>query len=197
MIEFKGSQHFQFLHISTSWKHGGGQIRSAGGGGGAATTYDNVVLILYHLRTGPTGRVARAFSPNPLTAPLTQGCGTASREKCYDGAGSRKAWSGRKRRMRCRKARGGIRLAIAGYERVMEGTDMRASVLTLAAGECVPWHYHSTIIDSFVCLEGPMEVETFGRRAQCTALPPGNAARWRRRLRTRCTGWMVDLAGSC
>jgi hypothetical protein len=32
----------------------------------------------------------------------------------------------------------GIRLAIAGYERVMEGADMRASVLTLAAGECVP-----------------------------------------------------------
>jgi hypothetical protein len=30
-----------------------------------------------------------------------------------------------------------MRLAIAGYERVMERTDMRASVLTLAAGECV------------------------------------------------------------
>jgi quercetin dioxygenase-like cupin family protein len=59
----------------------------------------------------------------------------------------------------------GIRLAIAGYERVMEGTDMRASVLTLAAGECVPWHYHSTIIDSFVCLEGPMEVETRAPRS--------------------------------
>jgi quercetin dioxygenase-like cupin family protein len=59
----------------------------------------------------------------------------------------------------------GIRLAIAGYERVMEGTDMRASVLTLAAGECVPWLYHSTITDSFVCLEGPMEVETRAPRA--------------------------------
>jgi hypothetical protein len=31
----------------------------------------------------------------------------------------------------------GIRLAIAGYERVMEGVDMRASVLTLAASERV------------------------------------------------------------
>jgi len=59
----------------------------------------------------------------------------------------------------------GIRLAIAGYERVMEGADMRASVLTLAASECVPWHYHSTITDSFVCLEGPMEVETRAPRA--------------------------------
>ena len=87
----------------------------------------------------------------------------------------------------------GMRLAIAGYERVMEGTDMRASVLTLAAGECVPWHYHSTITDSFVCLEGLMEVEELVRRAQCTASPPGSAARWRRRPRTRCTGWMVGL----
>ena len=59
----------------------------------------------------------------------------------------------------------GIRLAIAGYERVMEGADMRASVLTFAAGECVPWHFHSTITDSSVCLEGPMEVETRAPRA--------------------------------
>ncbi|MGH7044136.1 MAG: cupin domain-containing protein [Acetobacteraceae bacterium] len=59
----------------------------------------------------------------------------------------------------------GIRLAIAGYDRVMEGADMRASILTLARGECVPWHYHNGIIDSFVCLEGPMEVETRAPRA--------------------------------
>jgi hypothetical protein len=90
----------------------------------------------------------------------------------------------------------GIRLAIAGYERVMEGADMRASVLTLAAGECVPWHYHSTITDSFVCLEGPMEVETRAPRA-LTASSPGSAVRWCRRPHIRCTEWMVDPAGSC
>ena len=59
----------------------------------------------------------------------------------------------------------GMRLQIAGYETVMEGADMRAVVLTLAAGECVPWHYHSGITDSFVCLEGPMVVETRAPRA--------------------------------
>jgi len=56
-------------------------------------------------------------------------------------------------------------LAIAGYETVMEGQDMRAVVLTLAAGQSVPWHYHSAITDSFVCLEGPMVVETRAPRA--------------------------------
>jgi quercetin dioxygenase-like cupin family protein len=36
---------------------------------------------------------------------------------------------------------------------------MRALVLTLAVGECVPWHYHSEISDRFFCLSGPMVVE--------------------------------------
>ncbi len=59
----------------------------------------------------------------------------------------------------------GFTLSIAGYETVMEGADMRAVVLTLARGECVPWYYHSTISDSFVCLKGPMVVETRAPRA--------------------------------
>lgn len=54
---------------------------------------------------------------------------------------------------------------IAGVELVAEGADLRVQVLTLAAGQCVPWHYHSEIADSFVCLEGPMVVETRAPRA--------------------------------
>ena len=49
---------------------------------------------------------------------------------------------------------------IAGREIVAEGADLRVQVLTLAGGQSVPWHYHSAITDSFVCLEGPMVVET-------------------------------------
>ncbi len=76
----------------------------------------------------------------------------------------------------------GMQLTIAGYERIMEGTDMRASVLTLAAGECVPWHYHSEITDRFFCLEGPMVVETRAPRTlnelrpgETCAVPPRTA----------------------
>ena len=54
----------------------------------------------------------------------------------------------------------GTGLHIAGYETVMEGADMRALVLTLAAGQSVPWHYHTEITDRCFCLEGPMVVET-------------------------------------
>jgi len=48
----------------------------------------------------------------------------------------------------------------AGYEVIAEGADLRVSVLTLAAGQAVPWHYHSEITDQMVCLDGPMVVET-------------------------------------
>ena len=60
----------------------------------------------------------------------------------------------------------GNRLAVTGLDTVMEGADMRALVLTLAAGECVPWHYHSDTMDQFFCLVGPMVVETRAPRAQ-------------------------------
>jgi quercetin dioxygenase-like cupin family protein len=42
----------------------------------------------------------------------------------------------------------------------MEGSDMRVSVLTLETGDSIPWHYHNEITDAFVCLEGPLVVET-------------------------------------
>lgn len=45
-------------------------------------------------------------------------------------------------------------------ELVAEGADLRVQVLTLAAGQCVPWHFHSEITDSFVCLEGVVRIET-------------------------------------
>lgn len=71
---------------------------------------------------------------------------------------------------------------IAGREVVAEGADLRVSVLTLARGQCVPWHYHSEVADSFVCLEGRMVVETRAPRqlhrlevGQRCAVPPKTA----------------------
>jgi quercetin dioxygenase-like cupin family protein len=71
---------------------------------------------------------------------------------------------------------------LAGREIVAEGADLRAQVLTLAAGQSVPWHYHSEITDSFVCLEGPMIVETRAPRhnyrllaGERCAVPPKTA----------------------
>ncbi|WP_282607938.1 cupin domain-containing protein [Pelagibius sp. Alg239-R121] len=50
--------------------------------------------------------------------------------------------------------------SIEGRQLIAETPDLRVQILTLAAGEEVPWHYHSEIADSFICLDGPMLVET-------------------------------------
>jgi hypothetical protein len=62
-------------------------------------------------------------------------------------------------------------LEVSGFDTVMEGADMRALVLTLAAGECVPWHYHSEIPDRFFCLMA-------AAASDCVkSLPRGSCAR--------------------
>jgi quercetin dioxygenase-like cupin family protein len=65
---------------------------------------------------------------------------------------------------------------IAGCELVAEGADLRVQVLSLAAGQRVPRHYHSEISDSFVCLEGPMVVETRAPRHVYQLLPGARCA---------------------
>jgi len=49
---------------------------------------------------------------------------------------------------------------IEGRELIAEAPGLRVQVLTLGPGQCVPWHHHTTIEDTFFCLEGPMVVET-------------------------------------
>ncbi len=61
---------------------------------------------------------------------------------------------------------------IAGRETVAEGADLRVTILTLADGECIPWHYHTEIADSFFCMAGPLVVETRAPRAT-HVLQPG------------------------
>ncbi len=60
---------------------------------------------------------------------------------------------------------------IADRELIAEGADLRVQVLTLAAGQCVPWHFHSEVTDSFVCLEGQGVVETRAPRAHHLLAP--------------------------
>ena len=67
-------------------------------------------------------------------------------------------------------------------ETVAEVTGLRVRMLTLAAGQCVPWHYHSTITDTFFCMEGPLHVQMRAPRAdyilqpgETCAVPPMTA----------------------
>jgi quercetin dioxygenase-like cupin family protein len=60
---------------------------------------------------------------------------------------------------------------IENRELVAEGADLRVQVLTLTPGQCVPWHYHSEVTDSFVCLEGQTIIETKGPEQPCKLQP--------------------------
>ena len=80
---------------------------------------------------------------------------------------------------------------LEGRELIAEAEGLRVQVLTIGPGQCVPWHRHTWISDTFICLEGPMVLETHesdatirldaGERA---TVPPRAAApsdRWRQR----------------
>jgi quercetin dioxygenase-like cupin family protein len=49
---------------------------------------------------------------------------------------------------------------VADYEILAETAELRMVVITLDAGQEVPWHWHTNVSDRFFCLEGPMQVET-------------------------------------
>ena len=49
---------------------------------------------------------------------------------------------------------------VAEYEILAETPDLRMVVLSLDAGQEVPWHWHTNVSDRFFCLKGPMTVET-------------------------------------
>lgn len=73
-----------------------------------------------------------------------------------------------------------IPLDIEGYETVAETPELKVTVLTLGAGQRVPWHLHTRVTDTFFCLEGPMEVELRQPAdrielavGQSCAVPPG------------------------
>jgi quercetin dioxygenase-like cupin family protein len=56
-------------------------------------------------------------------------------------------------------------------EMAAETPQLRMVVLTLAAGQEVPWHWHSNVSDHVICLEGPMVVETRAPREQFELMP--------------------------
>jgi quercetin dioxygenase-like cupin family protein len=45
-------------------------------------------------------------------------------------------------------------------ETIAEAPNLRVRLLALGEGQCVPWHYHTNITDTFFCMQGPMQVST-------------------------------------
>ncbi len=73
---------------------------------------------------------------------------------------------------------------IEAREVLADAPGLRVSILTLAPGQEVPWHKHTTITDTFVCMSGSLRIETREPRAehvlepgQRHAVPAGEAHR--------------------
>ena len=49
---------------------------------------------------------------------------------------------------------------IENRELIEQNEGLRVQVLTVGPGQCVPWHRHTEIADTFFCLQGPMMIET-------------------------------------
>lgn len=49
---------------------------------------------------------------------------------------------------------------VEGRELIAQASGIRVQVLTIGPGQCVPWHRHTNIVDTFLCMEGPMVVQT-------------------------------------
>lgn len=59
----------------------------------------------------------------------------------------------------------------AGRELIAEGADMQVQLMTLTAGQAVPWYYHNEISDTMICLEGFLVVETRAPRQEYVLSP--------------------------
>lgn len=82
---------------------------------------------------------------------------------------------------------------VEDYEIWSETPELRMVVLTLAAGQEVPWHWHSNVSDIFFCMKGPMTVETRAPR-EVFELNPGETCKVPARRAHRVTG---KSGGAC
>ncbi len=59
----------------------------------------------------------------------------------------------------------GLDYEVQDVETALESADLQVRLFTLAAGQVIPWHFHSNVADVFVGLEGVTLVETRAPRA--------------------------------
>lgn len=76
---------------------------------------------------------------------------------------------------------------LKGRELIAESAGLRMQILTLDAGQEVPWHWHSEVTDTFFCMEGPMVIETRAP-GTVTELQPGQMYAVSPRTAHRVTG---------
>jgi len=67
-------------------------------------------------------------------------------------------------------------LAVERIEVLLETPELKVSLYTFAPGQEVPWHAHSEVDDTFVCVSGRLKIETRAPH-QTVVLAPGESGR--------------------
>lgn len=72
--------------------------------------------------------------------------------------------------------------AVEKREVVASTGGLMVRIFTLSRGQAIPWHHHSAITDTFVCMEGTLRIQTRApdelhllQPGQTVAVPPGRA----------------------
>jgi quercetin dioxygenase-like cupin family protein len=60
-------------------------------------------------------------------------------------------------------------------ETVVAGSDVRARIFTLAAGEAIPWHYHRESTDYYFVLEGVLTISSRTPEVKERNVPVGSS----------------------
>ena len=60
---------------------------------------------------------------------------------------------------------------VSEREMIVETDDVRVHTLQLTAEQIIPWHRHSVVNDTFVCMRGPMTIRTDGDDKEITLMP--------------------------
>jgi mannose-6-phosphate isomerase-like protein (cupin superfamily) len=63
--------------------------------------------------------------------------------------------------------------SVKSVETVVDGTDVKARIFTLAPGEAIPWHFHRHSTDHYFVLEGLLSISTRGPDVEVLRLPVG------------------------
>jgi len=64
--------------------------------------------------------------------------------------------------------------SVKSVETVVDGSDVKARIFTLAPGEVIPWHYHRNSTDHYFVLEGLLSISTRDPEVTTKNLPIGS-----------------------
>jgi quercetin dioxygenase-like cupin family protein len=60
---------------------------------------------------------------------------------------------------------------VAAIDVLAATPDAHARIFTLTRGEEIPWHFHTDVVDWYVCLSGCVQIDTRAPRSSTTLTP--------------------------